>query len=99
LDIVTITRKDKKKVLFHRDRKYDIPIDESIKELWRRETLAGLELTTIEETLVRDGLLPPPVIPAKRPVPPSSGTKKVRTKAPPKIRDNRHVTDLIHYDL
>jgi len=98
-EIVTITRQDKKKVLFYKDRHSEINIDEEFIKLWRSVAVDGIDDAKIEEYLDKQGIRSMQDQGTKKPVKQPMRRKGQKKKQLKKPKDNEHIADeLRHYD-
>ena len=96
-EIITITRQDKKKVLFYKDKQSRINVDEEFQKLWRSVAVDGIDDLKIEDYLEKAGIRSMEGQGLKKT---SQKMKKiVKRKTVRKIKDNEHIMgDLKHYE-
>lgn len=98
-EIITITRQDKKKVLFYNDRHADLIVDEEFQKLWRSVAVDGIDDAKIEEYLDKQGIRSMQDQSIKKTVQPIQRRKAQRKKLNKKPKDNEHIAnDLKIYD-
>jgi len=96
-EIITISRQDKKKVLFYRDRTSRIAVDEEFQKLWRAVAVDGIDDQKIEEYLEKQGIRSMEGQGVKKVNP--KLRKSVKRKTIRKIKDNEHIaSELKHYE-
>jgi transcription initiation factor TFIIE subunit beta len=98
-ELITITRQDKKKVLFYKDRHSEISIDEEFVKLWRSVAVDGIDDAKIEEYLDKQGIRSMQDQGTKKPVKQPMRRKGQKKKFNKKPKDNEHIADeLKNYD-
>jgi len=91
-DIITITRQDKKKVLFYNDRGANFQVDEEFQKQWRLVAVEGIDDAKVEEYLDKVGIRSMEGQAAKKLTPKKKATRK---KLPGRIKDNEHLQDVL----
>jgi len=96
-EIITITRQDKKKVLFYKDKQARISVDEEFVKLWRSVAVDGQDDQKIDEYLEKAGIRSMEGQGVKKTS--AKMKKKPNRKTIRKIKDNEHILgDLKHYE-
>ena len=98
-ELITITRQDKKKVLFYNDRQADLIVDEEFQKNWRAVAVDGIDDAKIEDYLDKQGIRSMQDQGVKKPVQRNPRRKGQRKKVIKKPKDNEHMADvLMTYD-
>jgi transcription initiation factor TFIIE subunit beta len=98
-ELITITRQDKKKVLFYNDRHSDLKVDEEFQKLWRSVAVEGIDDAKIEEYLDKQGIRSMQDQGLRKTLQPAARRKGQRKKQIKKPKDNEHIAEsLQHYD-
>jgi len=99
-ELITITRQDKKKVLFYNDRHSDLKVDEEFQKLWRSVAVEGIDDAKIEEYLDKQGIRSMQDQGGRKTLQPAARRKGQRKKqVNKKPKDNEHIAEsLQHYD-
>jgi len=96
-EMITISRQDKKKVLFYRDKTSRLNVDEEFTKLWRSVAVDGIDDQKIEEYLEKQGIRSMEGHGLKKSNPKLRKTTKKKTIR--KIKDNEHIaSELKHYE-
>jgi len=99
-ELITITRQDKKKVLFYNDKHSDLKVDEEFQKLWRSVAVEGIDDAKIEEYLDKQGIRSMQDQGGRKTLQPAArkrGQRKKQVNKKPK--DNEHIAEsLQHYD-
>lgn len=98
-DIITISRQDKKKVLFYNDRYASLDVEEEFQKLWRSVAVDGIDDAKIEEYLDKQGIRSMQDQSIKKTAQPMHRRKAQRKKQIKRPKDNEHIAeDLRIYD-
>jgi len=96
-EMITITRQDKKKVLFYRDKTSRLEVDEEFQKLWRGVAVDGIDDLKIEDYLEKQGIRSMEGQGVKKSNP--KLRKAAKKKTIRKIKDNEHIAnELKHYE-
>jgi len=92
-DIITITRLDKKKVLFYDDHQNKFELDDEFQKLWRSVTVDGLDDHKIDEYLEKAGIKSMEGQGVKKAT--RKLKKRPKRKIVSKIKDNDHLVGVL----